>query len=400
MPILFGVVLLDLVGFGIVIPILPFLSPQLGADKFDIALIIITYAACAGLSGSVWGRLSDRLGRKPVIMICLAGGALGYVALGLADSLWMVFAARGFAGLMAGNFGVASAMMADITGPENRARGMGLIGAAFGLGMILGPLLGGLLAGDSGSFTLPCIFAGVMSLLAIVAAAIFLPESLSPQKRELNRKLHSSGDQPSTLAMLKSSGTRLFVFQYTVHTACVGSATYLFPLWVADLLSWTARDVGLVFGVQGAIMVFLQGGVMGLLVRVLGEWGLMRIAILMFIGGFVLAANADSMPMMVGSMFLSMSGATLCMPLLNTIITQRTPAAYRGRVLGTTAAASSWGRVFGPLFSGLALGAFGYSATWWALSVVLLWYVAWVMWESSRSVALTNEVNQGESNEY
>ncbi|PLW69209.1 MFS transporter [Pseudohalioglobus lutimaris] len=387
MPVLFGVVLLDLIGFGIVIPILPFLSPQLGADKLDIALIIVTYAACAGISGPFWGRLSDRTGRKPVIMICLAGGALAYVALGLADELWMIFVARGFAGLMAGNFGVASAMMADITGPENRARGMGLIGAAFGLGMILGPLLGGLLAGDSGSFALPCIFAGVMSVLAIIAAAVLLPESLAADKRRANRRLQRSGDQPSTYSMLKSSGTRLFVFQYTVHTACVSSATYVFPLWVADLLGWTARDVGLVFGIQGAIMVLLQGGAMGALVRALGEWGLLRIAIVMFLGGFLLAAAADSMPTMVASMFLSMSGATLCMPLLNTIITQRTPAVYRGRVLGTTAAASSWGRVFGPLFSGLALGVIGYSATWGVWSLVLLWYLAWVIRESGSNSA-------------
>ena len=120
MPLLFGVVLLDLIGFGIVIPILPFLSPQLGADELDIALIIVTYAACAGISAPFWGRLSDRMGRKPVIMLCLGGGALAYMALGLASELWMVFAARGFAGLMAGNFGVASAMMAGISFSTSR----------------------------------------------------------------------------------------------------------------------------------------------------------------------------------------------------------------------------------------------------------------------------------------
>ena len=172
MPILFGVILLDLIGFGIVIPILPFLSPQLGADKMDIALIVASYAVCAGLFGPFWGRLSDRIGRKPVIMICLAGAALSYVMLAFASQLWMIYLARAFAGAMAGNFGVGSAMMADITTPENRARGMGLIGAAFGLGLVLGPLLGGLLAGPDGSFALPCAVAGCMSLLAIGAAAV------------------------------------------------------------------------------------------------------------------------------------------------------------------------------------------------------------------------------------
>jgi MFS family permease len=170
MPVLFGVVLLDLIGFGMIIPILPFLSPQLGADKMDIALIIVSYAVCSGLCGAAWGRLSDRVGRKPVIMICLGGAVISYTLLAFATQLWMVYAARAFAGAMAGNLGVASAMMGDITPPEDRARGMGMIGAAFGLGMVLGPLLGGLLSGDTGSFTLPCLVAGCMSVLAILAA--------------------------------------------------------------------------------------------------------------------------------------------------------------------------------------------------------------------------------------
>ena len=191
MPILFGVVLLDLIGFGIVIPILPFLSPQLGANKMDIALIISVYAVCSGLCGPYWGRLSDRIGRKPVIMICLAGAAVSYVMLGLASSLWMIYAARGFAGIMAGNFGVASAMMADITPPEQRARGMGLIGAAFGLGFVLGPVLGGVLAGDEGSFFLPCLFASMTSAFAVLAAWRYLPESRVPTSAAIERSPHS-----------------------------------------------------------------------------------------------------------------------------------------------------------------------------------------------------------------
>lgn len=389
MPILFGVVLLDLIGFGIVIPILPFLSPQLGANEMDIALIIVTYAACAGISGLFWGKLSDRYGRKPVIMTCLAGGGLAYVALGLANALWMVFAARAFAGLMAGNFGVASAMMADITGPENRAKGMGLIGAAFGLGMVLGPLLGGLLAGDQASFALPCIFAGLMSLLAILAAALFLPESLTAERRAANRALQRGPERISTLAMLRRSHLRLFTFHFLLHNACVSSATYVFPLWVASELGWTAREVGVVFGIQGTIMVILQGGALGPMVRALGEWRLLRIAVSLFFLGMALASVAGSMPTMVGSMFIAMSGATLCMPLLNTIISERAPREFRGRLLGATASAGSWGRVAGPLLSGIGLGLVGYSGTWAALAAVMLWYLAWVFHESSRSARQT-----------
>lgn len=382
MPVLFAVVVLDLIGFGIVIPILPFLSPQLGAGNMDIALIIVSYAVCSGLCAPFWGRLSDRLGRKPVIMICLAGAALSYVMLGLADQLWEVYAARAFAGVMAGNFGVVSAMMADITKPESRAKGMGLIGSAFGLGLVLGPVIGGLLAGEKDSFAVPCLFAGCMSLSAIVAAALFLKESVSPDTRATNRQLHKAGGQASTRALLKDTGSRLFVFQFTVHNACVSSVTYIFPLWVAFELGWSAREVGIAFGVQGAMVIFLQGVAMGPLVKFFGELRLLRIAVTLFLGGALLAVFATTMPMMVGSMLLSLSAATLCIPLLSTIITHRTAARYRGRILGTTSGAASWGRVAGPLISGVMLAQFGFQMAWVVVALIISGYLFWALREA------------------
>jgi DHA1 family tetracycline resistance protein-like MFS transporter len=385
MPILFGVVLLDLIGFGIVIPILPFLSPQLGASKMDVALIIVSYAACSGLFGAAWGRLSDRIGRKPVIMICLGGAAVSYVMLGFATQLWMVYLARGFAGAMAGNIGVATAMLGDILRPENRARGMGLLGAAFGLGLVLGPLLGGLLAGVNASFTLPCIVAGCMSVLAIFAAALFLPESLSSEKRAANLARQKSGQDGSLMQMLRLTGNQVLVLQYVLHNACVSSMTYIFPLWVGDKLGWTAREVGIVFGIQGGIMVVLQAGVLGPAVRWLGEMGLLRVGIAFFALGVFTAIFAQTMPFMVGSMFLGMSGATLCMPILNSITTHRTPPELRGRMMGTTGAAASWGRVVGPLLAGANLALFGYPAAWLGCLVIVSVYFTWAIRERGRA---------------
>ncbi|PLW83582.1 MFS transporter [Kineobactrum sediminis] len=379
MPILFGVILLDLIGFGIVIPILPFMSPELGADKIDIALIIVTYAACAGISGPFWGRLSDRLGRKPVIMICLAGAAVSYGLLAMASVLWMIFAARAFAGVMAGNLGVASAMMSDLTPPENRARGMGLIGAAFGLGLMLGPLLGGVLAGDNGSFTLPCLVAGLMSLLAIIAAALFLPESVTAERRAASHRQHRDGSGQPLFTMLRETGNRMLVFQFLLHAAAVSSLTYLVPLWLGDLLDWRAREVGMVFGVQGAIIVLLQGGLLGVLVRFVGEWRLLRICILIFLCGLALAVFARTTGWMLSAIFLAMSGASLCMPLLNTITSYRIPAVFRGRMLGTTSSASSWGRVAGPLLAGVNLALFGYTGAWLGCVFIVLVYLTWAL---------------------
>jgi MFS family permease len=376
-PILFAVILLDLIGFGIVIPILPFLSPELGADKMDIALIIVTYAACAGLFGPLWGRLSDRIGRKPVIMICLPGAASSYLMLGLASELWIVFAARGFAGMMAGNFGVASAMIADMTTPENRARGMGLTGAAFGLGIVLGPMLGGLLSGATASFTLPCIVAGCMSLMAMLAAWLFLPESLSPEDRRSNRKQVAAQTGVTNYSLLKQTGNRLLVSQFVLHQAAVSSVTYLFPLWMGDLLGWSAKEVGIVFGIQGVLMVIFQGGLLGPLVRRLGEWRLLCLAILGLFSGLLSAAFAANMPAMVGSVFLAMTGATLCIPLLNTIVSYTTTLEFRGRMMGITSAASSWGRVAGPLLAGTNLALVGYSGAWLVSAGIVAAYLLW-----------------------
>jgi len=383
MPILFSVVLIDMVGFGIIIPILPFLSPQLGADKFDIALIIVTYAACAGVCGPFWGRLSDRIGRKPVLMICMAGTALAYVFLGLASELWMIFAARAFAGLMAGNIGVASAMMADITSPENRARGMGLIGAAFGLGLVLGPMLGGLLSGDDGSFLLPCMLAGAVSVLALIAAAVFLDESLSSERRLANRE-QQEGPRLGTWQMLKQTGNRLLALQYLLHNSGVSAVTYLVPLWLGDLLGWGAREVGIVFGIQGAIMAVVQGVMMGLLVRVLGEFRFLRWVIAMFCGGLVMAVFASGMVQMLAAAFTTMTGATLCMPLLNAITSHRTPMALRGRMLGTTASSAAWGRVVGPLVAGMNLALFGYEVAWAVAAAVIALYLCWAVFVLKR----------------
>jgi MFS family permease len=320
-------------------------------------------------------------------MICLAGAALSYVMLGLATELWMIYAARAFAGAMAGNFGVASAMMADITSARDRARGMGLIGAAFGLGMVLGPVLGGLLSGDSASFTLPCIVAGGMSALAILAAALFLPESLPAEKRRENLVTLGQRERQSVHALLRETHNRLFVFQFVLHTAGVSTITYLYPLWMGDMLGWGAREVGIVFGVQGALMVLFQAGLMGPLVRLLSEWPLLRISLAAFLGGLVTAVFTLDKYVMIGAMFVAMTGSTLCMPLLNTIISQRTQLAHRGRMMGITSAAASWGRVLGPLLAGFCLESFGYRGAWLAGAFLVSGYLGWAVLAGPRGDA-------------
>lgn len=367
-----------MIGFGIVIPILPFLSPRLGASDFDIAMIIASYALCAGVAGPWWGKLSDQIGRKPVLMICTSGAAVGYLILASAETLTMIYVARAFAGLMAGNFGVASAMMADITPPAERAKGMGMIGASFGLGLVLGPVLGGLLSGPDGSFFIPCLLAAVMSVLAVIAAWLFLPES---HHRDKSQPRDGAAKKQSLWSVLRQTQSRLLMLQYLWHTSSVSAATYLFPLWVYAWLDWSAREVGIVFGAQGALMALTQGLLMGPLVKLLGELRLLRVCVSMFLVGMVLTVLASGAVAMVGSVLVALTGATLCMPVLNSFASQRSAPQLRGRMMGAAGAASAWGRVLGPLLAGLLLTLGGFRLAW---SLPLAMVAMYWLWAFSR----------------
>lgn len=377
-----------MVGFGIVIPILPFITPRLGGSNFDIAMIIATYAVASSLVGPFWGRLSDRIGRKPVLMICTSGAAIAYVLLANASELWMIYVARTLAGLMAGNFPVASAMMADITPPAERARGMGKIGAAFGLGLVLGPVLGGLLAGPDGSFVVPCMLAAATSCIAVVAAWLFLPESLPPGDR-----IEKSRVQSSLWAVLRESQSRLLMFQYVLHTGAASVIIYLFPLWVYALINWQAREVGIVFGVMGAIMALNQGLLMSHLVRWMGELRLLRVSISMFLLGLLVAVWASEPVPMVAALIFAMTGGSLCMPVLNAMASRSGGTADRGRILGATSTAAGIGRVGGPLLGGALLSAFGFQLAWASAAVLVALYWYWAFFTLNNSSAIVHDAH-------
>jgi MFS transporter, DHA1 family, tetracycline resistance protein len=378
MPVLFLTVLIDLIGFGIIIPILPFMAPALGASNFDIALIIAIYSLFGGLVGPFWGKLSDRIGRKPVLLICLAGAALSYVLLAYANTLAMLYAARALAGVMAGNFGVASAMVADISKPHERAKYMGVIGAAFGLGMVVGPFLGGILAGESGNFMRPGLFAAALSTTAILAGLLFLRESLpAAQRAEHAAHRREHGDGGSIRRMLKDSRNTLLAAQYFLNNSCHTVVSYLFPLWVGVYLGWGAKEVGMVFGVLGVSMVILQAGLIGWLVRLMGELRLLLLGASLMITGFAVAALAESQTAILIAFYAAITGGTVSTPVLNALVANRTPAQLRGRMLGTTSSSAAFGRVFGPLLGGVMLSLFGFDIAWFSGTVLALLMASW-----------------------
>ena len=193
----FLVIVIDLVGFGLVIPLLPFMAPSLGGDASDVAFIMITYAVGAAVIAPLWGRLSDRAGRRFALVLALLASSAAYVVTALSDTLFQVYLGRALSGLAAGSLPVATALMADLSPPERRAKAMGLVGTAFGLGLIAGPVLGGLLTGDSESFALPFYTAAAMSFIAAIFAFWLLPAQMV---------ISSIGSIPEPLAGIEMDG--------------------------------------------------------------------------------------------------------------------------------------------------------------------------------------------------
>lgn len=376
----FAIVVVDAIGFGIVIPILPFMSPALGGDAQDVALIMVTYSAAAGLVGPLWGRMSDRLGRRGVLMICLLGGAVGYLVMAWATALWQVYLARAIAGVLAGNFPVATALMADISTPAQRARSMGLVGAAFGLGLVLGPLFGGVLAGSDGAWALPCLFASATSLLAAVLARMLLP---GPDT-QCGETRSQAPVRLGFRQMISRDRSGLLIAQFAIHTWAVTSAIYLLPLWSAALLNWGPREVGLFFGVVGVAMIVFQGGLVHWLTRRFGLLPVLRAGVSVFALGAALAAGVDSFWGVVILGLVVFTGSTLALPVLNTMASAVVAANERGSMMGMTASSAAVGRVLGPLASSWILTQTGFTGAWLSLAVVLTALIIWTFFDGRR----------------
>jgi MFS family permease len=369
MPILFLIVFIDLVGFGLVIPLLPFYAERFAASPLQMTMLFATYSLMSLLSAPLWGRLSDRVGRRPVLMASMAAAALAYVGLAFATALWMLFLARAFAGVCAGNIAAAQAYIADVTPPERRAKGMGMIGAAFGLGFIIGPVLGGVLAGSdiaTADLETPCLLAAAFSFIAFLGVLLVLPESLA---RTATSPAHGR-IAALRAALLKPALARLLTMFFLVILAFSGMET-TFAWWAIAQFGWGPRPTGFVFFYVGLLSALMQGGLIGPLTRRFGEERL-TLAGLAAIGvGLLLMPFARDLSVLIVAMTALALGMGAMQPSLNSMISRRAPPEQQGEVLGVAQSVGSLSRVLGPLAAGALFAEFGRNSPFfWGAALV------------------------------
>ena len=341
LAILFSVVIVDLIGFGIVMPVLPFWAIDLGADGWTYGLIQSSYALAQFLLAPVWGRVSDRFGRRPVLLFTIAGTSASLAWLGLAESLAGIFAARILAGGFAANVSVASAYITDVTDEEERTRWMGMLGASFGVGFLLGPAIGGLLAPYG--YAVPMLAAAGLAALNFVFALFLLrePPRHHPPERSLGR-----------LEVLREPAVRRICITYLFFSLAVTQLENMFPLYMKDAFGFDARSVAFLLVAMALLMGGIQGGGMRALAARFSEKPLVLTGSVLLATAFLFVPLAPTVALLLIPLAVSAVGRAIAQPSLMSLVSFEAGQDTRGAVMGTYQSMASLARIFGPAVAG------------------------------------------------
>jgi len=369
--ILFGTVFIHLLGFGIIIPLLPYYAETYGARALVVGLLTTSFSFCQFLFAPVWGRLSDRIGRRPVLIGSLVVTGVSYLVYAAATSLTLLFASRMLAGVAGAVLSTAQAYVADTTTPENRTRGMGLIGAAFGMGFIFGPALGGILS--RWGFAAPAYASAALAFVAAGFAFFRLTESLPP---EVRAETAAARRRRATLREALARpvvGTVLALF-FTA-TLCFAGMEAILALFSQRYFGWGPHQIGYLFAYVGVIAAAMQMGVVGALVRRFGERALVRAGLALMGAAFVGAGLAPPLPLFLVVMGLIAVASGMLTPSLSGLISLATPPDEQGGILGIYQSLGSLARAVGPFFGGLVFDVVSPGAPLWMAGIVL-WIAA------------------------
>jgi len=350
LTVIFLTVFIDLVGFGIVIPVLPLYAERFGASPLTIGCLLGVYSLMQCIFAPVLGRLSDRIGRRPVLLVSIIGTSLGFLLMGFAQTLWLLFLARIIDGITGGNISTAQAYIADVTPPEQRSRGMGLIGAAFGLGFIFGPAIGGLMSRIS--LAAPFVFAAALAAANAVAISVLLPESLPVERR---RQAVRRAPFLEVFRTGKGRSLALVMAAYFFSTVAFSLLTATYPLFTEWRFGFDATHNGYIFAAQGILGALVQGVLLGWLVKRSSDKSLaVAGAVMLAVSLFALPLTSTTAALLAATAGIAVGHGLMAAP-LNGLASRGVDAASQGRVLGLMQSAASVARIVGPVLGGWLL---------------------------------------------
>lgn len=359
---IFLIVAVDVLGLTLMIPLLPFYAERMGASPFQVGWLMGIYAACQLVSGPILGRLSDRMGRKPLLLVSQAGTCLGFLVTAYAPSLSILFLARAIDGATAGNLSLAQAYITDITKPEERTKSFGVIGIAFALGFLVGPAISGFLA--QYDYRYPIFGAAAMSATSIVTTWILLPSVKPGAQTGPRLSLFDFGSYAAYFRqpLLSSRLWQFFLFSFGFALFTSGM-----PLFVERRLTWDGipfgpKQVGYTWALAGFCGIFWQGPALGKLAKRFGEGLLARAGFAGYVVGYAILAFTNSIAAL-GASTAVLSMGSLVRPALTTLITQAAGRQEQGVVLGLTQSLTSVSMIVGPLLSGYLIE-HGMLTTW------------------------------------
>jgi MFS transporter, DHA1 family, tetracycline resistance protein len=350
LAILFMAVLVDMMGFGIVIPVLPFYALEMGATAVEVTLLIASFSAMQMAATPVWGRVSDRHGRRPLLIAGLCASAVSYLIFGLANSLAILLLSRVAAGAAGGTISVAHAYVADTTKAEQRAHGMGMIGAAAGLGVMLGPAVGGFFSRFG--LSAPGYVAAGLCAANALAAVFLLPESRPKERRTGERKGEAATLRGWARAMMRYP-LALLLAVYFLGITSFAAMTSLLALYFERVFAIGAQEMGILFAVAGGVTVVVRGVALGRLVGRYGEIATLRLGALALGSAFILVPTVPSFAWAIAIVPLYAFGAGTLFPSLATLTSFATDADSQGSILGGSQVVGGLGRVLGPLWAGV-----------------------------------------------
>lgn len=377
---IFLTVFIDLIGFGLIIPFLPTFAEKFGAGGLTVGLVVMSYSLMQFFFTPVWGRLSDRVGRRPILLLSLSASALGYLLWGFADSLAILFLSRLVAGFGNANLAVAQAYIADVTSKENRAKGMGLVGAAFGLGFVLGPAIGALCTPWGLN---ACGFvAAAISFADLVLTFFLLPEPESRSQAGHDRFDISPSFYWNTLANRRY---RIPLVIFFVSTFAFANMEATLVLLTSHQFGFTAQQNGWMFVYIGMIMVILQGGLIGRLSKKFGEKRLINCGCLLVAAGFLLTPVGTAILILAFALALFSIGSGLNSPSNQSILSKLVPSDQSGGVLGVGHSLSTLGRILGPIAGGAAFQYLGMGSPYIIGAVCMILAFVFSLFLPSRS---------------